>query len=102
MFLCRVTGTVTATRKDSRFEGSKLLIVHPIDVEGELLVEPDMLALDPRFDAGEGDVVLVAREGAVVRQLLGQPAPTNVVVVGVVDGWQIDDDTEESRTNARQ
>ena len=50
-----------------------------------------MLAIDPGHDAGIGDFVLVAREGAVVRQLLkSEDVPANVVIVGVVDDWTYD------------
>lgn len=87
MFLCRVTGTVTATRKHRSFETCKLLIVQPVDVDGEETQARDMLALDPRFSAGVGDVVLVAREGAVAKQVIGGAVPANVVILGVVDGW---------------
>ena len=88
MYLCKVTGTVVASRKDEKFRRGKLLIVHPVDVYGELDGEKDMLAIDPGLDAGEGDVVLVAREGAVARQLLKlDDIPANVVIIGVVDDW---------------
>ena len=89
MILCTVTGTVTAPQKDVRFEGSKLLVVQPVDTDGAPTDERDMLALDPKFDAGVGDFVLVAKEGAVVAQLMGAQAPANVIVVGVVDGWEV-------------
>jgi microcompartment protein CcmK/EutM len=89
MILCKVTGTVTAPQKDIRFEGSKLLIVQPVDTAGEATKARDMLALDPRFDAGVGDYVLVAVEGAVVEQLMETEVPSNVIIVGVVDGWEV-------------
>ncbi|MCH8276237.1 MAG: ethanolamine utilization protein EutN [Bacteroidetes bacterium] len=88
MYLCKVTGTIVASRKDETFRGSKLLIVHPVDVLGDLEGEQDMLAIDPGYGAGTGDVVLVAREGAVVRQLMNKDAvPANVIILGVVDDW---------------
>ena len=91
MFLCRVTGTLVATRKQPAFSPAKLLIVHPIDPAGDLIGRKDLLALDPHFGAGEGDVVLVAREGSAVRQLMGGEAvPANVVILGVVDDWSYD------------
>ncbi len=90
MFICKVTGTVVATRKPGVFEKSKLLIVHPVNLDGELEGEEDMLALDPRYNAGEGDYVLVAREGAAVRQVVGEDdVPTNVVILGVIDEWSV-------------
>lgn len=97
MFLCKVTGTVVSTRKNERFRTAKLLIVHRTDTEGNLIGSRDMLALDPKFDAGVGDVVLVAKEGAVVAQLMddttkGAPdaTPANVIIIGVVDDWALE------------
>ncbi len=92
MLLCRVTGTVVATRKSERFRQAKLLVVHPLALSGEPRGRGGLLALDPRFDAGLGDVVLVAKEGAVVAQLMGVEGgapPANVIVVGVVDDWAV-------------
>ncbi len=94
MFLCRVTGTVVSTRKSERFRAAKLLIVHRIDEHGALLGTSDLLALDPRYDAGLGDVVLVAKEGAVVAQLMSDDdlpggIPANVIIIGVVDDWAL-------------
>ena len=88
MYLCKVTGTVVATRKLDSFRPAKLLVVHPVDQRGDLIGQKDMLALDPRYGAGVGDYVLVAREGAVAQQLMGgEPISANVVIVGVVDDW---------------
>ena len=89
MFLCKVTGTVVATRKQEAFRPAKLLVVHRVDQHGQ--ERPDakeMLALDPRFGAGVGDYVLVVREGKAVSQLMDTDAVSaNVVIVGVVDDW---------------
>lgn len=96
MFLCKVTGTVVSTRKSERFRPAKLLIVHRVDSEGALVGARDMLALDPKFDAGVGDYVLVAKEGAVVAQLMdgGEEeapggTPANVIIIAVVDDWAL-------------
>lgn len=92
MRLCRVTGTTVSTRKDPSFRTSKMLVVQPIHLDGSASDESDLLALDPGFGAGEGDVVLVAREGGVTRQVTGQATiPANVVVLGVVDDWSVAD-----------
>jgi ethanolamine utilization protein EutN len=88
MLLCKVTGTVVATRKQEAFRPAKLLVVHRVDAEGNLDGEKDMLALDPRYGAGVGDYVLVAKEGAVVAQLMeADGISANVIIVGVVDDW---------------
>ena len=90
MQLCKVTGTVTAPHKDERFIASKLLVVQPVDGDGNLTSEPDLLALDNGLDAGIGDYVLAVKEGAAVKQIYDREMPANVVIVAVVDNWSID------------
>lgn len=89
MILCRVTGTVVAVQKDRALEGQRMLLVQPLDLrmaaKGAALV-----ALD-RVDAGEGDLVLVNKEGGAARILFqSQTIPVQAVVVGVVDGVDVD------------
>ena len=89
MYLCKVTGTVVATRKQETLRPAKMLVVHRVDEQGALLAEAtEMLALDPKYGAGIGDYVLVVREGKAVAQLMESEAvPANVIIVGVVDDW---------------
>ncbi|MDX1421113.1 MAG: EutN/CcmL family microcompartment protein [Rubricoccaceae bacterium] len=97
MHLARVTGTVVATRKHDRLRLAKLLLVRRTDPAGAPLPDAaDEVALDPKFDAGEGDLVLTAKQGAVVQQLLdadlppeAQRTPANLVIVAVVDGLDV-------------
>ncbi|TDI74549.1 MAG: ethanolamine utilization protein EutN [Bacteroidetes bacterium] len=90
MQLCRVTGTIVASKKAESLRKGKLLVVHPIALDGELDGIKDMLAIDPGLGAGIHDVVLIAREGAVVKQLMGRDdVPANVVVIGIVDDWNV-------------
>lgn len=88
MLLGKVTGTAVATCKHEKYRRAKLLLVHPVDAGGNLKGTRDYLALDPCFGAGVGDFVLVAREGAVVQQLMPEKeVPANVIILGVVDAW---------------
>jgi len=90
MILGKVTGTVVATRKHDALRRGRLLIVQPIDVDGAETGARDVLAIDPHLGAGEGDVVLMAKEGAVVAQLLDTPdVPANTIIVGIVDDWAV-------------
>ena len=84
MIIARVTGTVFATRKNSRFDGKKILVVREeLPTGGER--GGAFLALD-RVDAGVGDRVLVNREGSSARLLFGdETIPVQAVIVGVVD-----------------
>ena len=91
MQLCKVTGTIVASKKDEALREGKLLIVHPIETDGALSGIADQLAIDPGHGAGVGDVVLVAKEGGVVRQILGrEDVPANSIILGVVDDWTTD------------
>ena len=89
MILARVTGTVVATKKHPRLEGNRLLIVQPVDLE-KRLTGSAFLALDV-VDAGEGDLVLVNREGGGARIVLNDAqVPVQAVVVAVVDGVDVE------------
>jgi ethanolamine utilization protein EutN len=85
MILARVVGNVVATQKDSRYEGGRLLIVQPIDLDGSEM-GAEMLALDS-LDAGEGDTVVVVREGwSASTAATGRPgAAIDSAIVGIVD-----------------
>ena len=37
MILARVTGTVVSSQKNRELDGQKMLVVHPIDLEDELI-----------------------------------------------------------------
>jgi len=87
MLIGRVTGNVVATRKHSSHEGSKVLLVQPLDIDGEPSGDL-LLALDGGhgIDAGPGDRVLVVQEGWSAATVIGPDGqPIDAAVVGVVD-----------------
>jgi microcompartment protein CcmK/EutM len=83
MILCKVLGPVVSTEKHPAFARLKLLLVKPVD-GGKTFIAADRIV-----SAGEGDTVLVLREGTGIRQLFGMPAtaklPIRSLIVGVVD-----------------
>jgi microcompartment protein CcmK/EutM len=85
MILARVVGNVVATQKNDRYEGSRILLVQPIDLDGADTGE-ELLALDS-VDAGVGDTVVVVREGwSASTASTGSPgAAIDSAIVGVVD-----------------
>ena len=91
MILARVVGNVVATQKNDRYEGARVLVVEPIDLEGNRS-GAEMLALDS-VDAGPGDVVLVVREGwAASTAATGRPqAAIDTAIVAVVDHVDLDE-----------
>jgi ethanolamine utilization protein EutN len=85
VILARVLGNVVATRKNSRYDGARVMLVQPINPD----LTPrgaSMLALDS-VDAGEGDVVIVVQEGwSASTASTGEPgAAIDSAIVGVVD-----------------
>lgn len=81
-----------ATQKNETFRAAKLLVVQTIKSDGQADASREMLALDPGLGAGTGDVVLVARQGQVVHQIMNDDSvPANVIVVGIVDDWEVTD-----------
>lgn len=95
MTLSCVTGSVVSTRKSERFRGSNLLLVQPVNLDGDIIPHAaEQVALDPGLDAGLGDTVLVAKEGAVIADLFDDrlaphetATPANVVIIAIVDSW---------------
>jgi ethanolamine utilization protein EutN len=84
MKLARVIGNVVATLKVPSYKGHKLLIVQPVDEQGNDTSQ-SFLSMDT-VNAGPGDLVLVEQEGNAARQLLGtKDDPFHSVIVGVVD-----------------
>jgi microcompartment protein CcmK/EutM len=88
MILCKVLGPVISTEKHPAFACLKLLVVQPVDEKGARAGK-SFLAVDRAVQAGEGDTVLVLREGTGIRQLFGLPLtakwPIRSCIVGVVD-----------------
>jgi len=89
MKLCRVLGNVVATAKHPAFDGQSLMIVQPIDPNGEDRGS-SFLAVD-KVQSGPGDTVLVMSEGNGVRQIMamGDIVPIRSLVVGIVDSVEI-------------
>jgi microcompartment protein CcmK/EutM len=83
MRLARVTGTVTATAKDSALVGGALLVVDFSDAAGKA-IETGHVALDS-CGAGVGDTVLIS-QGSAARLPQGKAAmPIDAVIVAIVE-----------------
>ena len=84
MVIGRVAGSLVSTRKNAKLEGTKLLLVQPLDLSGHALGGA-VLAIDS-VDAGVGDRVLLVQEGKAAQQALDRGiAAVDAAVVGVVD-----------------
>jgi microcompartment protein CcmK/EutM len=85
MILGRVIGNAVSTVKHPAYEGHTVLLVRPVKADGKTPNGHVFLASDA-VQAGEGDLVLCAREGNAARQILGSSEdPFHAVVLGIVD-----------------
>ncbi len=84
MIICRVTGDIVSTVKNAHFKGKKLLIVQPLDLQGE--AEGNAFIAIDTVQAGAGDRVLVMREGGSARIIFeDNEIPVQAVITAIVD-----------------
>ena len=94
MILAQVIGTMNSTSKEKIFEDKKMLWVQPVEVNGKSKGDA-FLTLDA-VGAGEGETVLVLKEGSGSMQVFGvEKAPLSSAIVAIVDSIQ-EERTENS------
>ena len=92
MLIGRVVGNLISTQKHGKLEGSKLLLVQPLDRVGQRSGKP-LVAADATKMAGPGE--LITYEGGREAALALDPwfVPVDHTIVGIVDevsreGWK--------------
>lgn len=84
MQIARVIGTLVATQKHRKFEGAKLMIVQPLNLD-DTPRGATFLAVDG-VGAGVHEKVLVVLEGRAAGEALGKKgAPVDAAIIGIVD-----------------
>jgi ethanolamine utilization protein EutN len=84
MQIARVIGTVVSTQKHRKFEGAKLLLVQPLNLD-DTPRGVALLAVDG-VGAGVHEKVLIVLEGRAAGEALGRKAaPVDAAIVGIVD-----------------
>jgi len=84
MLIARVVGNVVATRKHEKFDGAKLMLVQPLNLDDSAR-GPVILAVDG-VGAGVDEKVLVVIEGRAAGEALGRKAaPVDAAIIGIVD-----------------
>jgi ethanolamine utilization protein EutN len=91
MQIAKVVGTVVATQKHRTFEGAKLLLVQPLNLDGSPRGST-LLAIDGA-GAGVTETVLIVLEGRAAGEALGRKgAPVDAAIVGIIDQMDINAD----------
>ena len=84
MQLAVTIGTTTASIKHPSMEGSKMLIVQPVLVDGSPDGDP-LIAIDG-VGAGPGDTVMITSDGRYGRKVLNSNInPVRWTVIGIED-----------------
>jgi ethanolamine utilization protein EutN len=82
--IARVVGTVVSTQKHRKFEGAKLLLVQPLNLD-DTPRGNTLLAVDG-VGAGIHEKVLVVLEGRAAGEALGRKAaPVDAAIIGIID-----------------
>jgi ethanolamine utilization protein EutN len=90
MVIGRVLGNLVSTQKNRKLEGTKLLLVQPLDLEGAPR-GASVIAIDS-VDAGVGDRVLLVLDGKAAMAALDRGlAAVDAAVVGVIDAVDLAD-----------
>jgi ethanolamine utilization protein EutN len=89
MQLALVIGTLVATQKHPRFEGSKLMLVQPVAPD-DTPRGPMLLAVDT-VGAGVREKVLIVLDGkAAADAMQRRGTPVDAAIVGIVDRLDCD------------
>ena len=90
MLIAQVIGTVVSTQKDKKFEGAKLMLVQPLNID-DTPRGVALLAIDG-VGAGVHEKVLIVLEGRAAGEMLGKKAaPVDAAIVGIIDTVSIHD-----------
>jgi microcompartment protein CcmK/EutM len=85
MQLAKVIGDVVTTRKDENLTGVTLLVLQPIDANGQA-VGRTLVAVDA-MGAGVGETVFFVRGKEASFPFYPTEVPADAGIVGIVDHW---------------
>jgi microcompartment protein CcmK/EutM len=85
MTLAKVVASIVSTEKHEHYRGQKILVVRPVDPEGNPKGK-SLVAVDG-VQAGIGDLVLVVDEGGSARMTIGEVDAVTIrtAICGIVD-----------------
>jgi ethanolamine utilization protein EutN len=93
MQIAKVIGTLVSTQKNKKFEGAKLMLVQPLNLDDSPRGNA-LLAIDG-VGAGVDEKVLVVLEGRAAGEALGKKgAPVDAAIIGIIDTVSIAEDRD--------
>ena len=95
MLLGRVTGTVVASQKEPLMNGLTMLVVRQLGIDNTESASY-VVAVDA-VGAGVGEVVMYASGSSARQTAVTQNRPCDAVIMAIVDTWEIDGETVNSK-----
>jgi microcompartment protein CcmK/EutM len=89
MIIAKVMGTAVASAKHAALSATKLLIVCPANVDGDISGEP-FLAVD-LVGSGTGELVAVSQGSSARVATDYKNSPVDAAIVGILDSLQYED-----------
>ena len=83
MELAKVVGTIVATAKDAKLDGSKLLLVNLVAPDGTPS-KSNVVAVDT-VGAGVGEIVIIVRGSSARQAKKMETIPTDTSIIAIVD-----------------
>ena len=89
MRIAKVMGTAVASAKHAALSSTKLLIVCPTNIDGDISGDP-FLAVD-LVGSGQGEVVIVSQGSSARLATDYNNSPVDAAIVGILDSLQYDE-----------
>jgi len=89
MIIARVMGTAVASAKHAALSSTKILIVCPAGIDGDISGDP-ILAVD-LVGSGAGELVIVSQGSSARLATDYKNSPVDAAIVGILDSLQYDD-----------
>ena len=91
MIIARVMGTAVSSTKHKALLATKLLIICPANVDGDICGDP-FLAVD-MVGSGTGELVIVSQGSSARLATDYKNSPVDAAIVGILDSLQFDEET---------
>jgi len=89
MIIARVMGTAVASAKHPALHSTKILIICPTNIDGDISGDP-ALAID-LVGSGQGELVIVSQGSSARLATDYNNSPVDAAIVGILDSLQYDD-----------
>ena len=88
MIIAKVMGTAVASAKHAALNSTKLLIICPANIDGDISGEP-LLGVD-LVGSGQGELVIVSQGSSARMATDYKNSPVDAAIVGILDSLQYD------------